>query len=63
MKPAMAVTCVFWEQEAGVNRRARETKRRGQGDALFFLGPMGFPSLSVGSLARPRGFVQTKYKL
>jgi hypothetical protein len=46
MKPASAVTWVFWEQEAGLESRARETKKRGQGDDLFFLGPM-FPLSSL----------------
>src|SRR6185436_3862620 len=44
MKPARAVTWVFWVQAEGLQMRAREMRRSGQGDAFFFLGPMGFPS-------------------
>ena len=51
MKPASAVTWVFWVQAVGLQIRARETKKRGQGDVLFFLGPMDFPSLSVGEFS------------
>jgi len=57
MKPATAVSWVFWQRADGEQMSARETKRRGQGDDLFFLGPMEFPSLSVGSVARSRKVV------